>query len=43
MFQQREQANENYTVRKREMERLQEILKRLAEQRTHLDRLEEHM
>ncbi|KOS19493.1 ATPase inhibitor [Escovopsis weberi] len=42
-FQQRERANEDFAIRKREHERLLELKKKLAEQRAHLDRLEEHI
>ena len=42
-FQRREKANEDYTIRQREKEKLLALRKQLNEQREHLDRLAEHM
>jgi len=42
-FTKREKANEDYTVRQREKEKLLELKKKLAEQQQHLKQLEEHM
>jgi len=42
-FQRREKANEDYTIRQREKEKLLSLKKKLAEQQQHLDRLSAHM
>lgn len=42
-FQRREKANEDYTIRQREKEKLLELKKKLQEQQQHLDRLSKHM
>jgi Mitochondrial ATPase inhibitor, IATP len=42
-FNKREKANEDYTIRMREKEKLLELRKKLAEQQDHLKKLEEHM
>jgi len=42
-FTKREKANEDYTVRQREKEKLLELKKKLAEQQQHLKQLEDHM
>ncbi|KAH8175987.1 mitochondrial ATPase inhibitor, IATP domain-containing protein [Sarocladium implicatum] len=42
-FQRREKANEDYTIRQREKEKLLALRKQLNEQREHLDRLAEHI
>lgn len=42
-FQRREKANEDYTIRQREKEKLLELKKKLVEQQQHLDRLSKHM
>ncbi|KAI9904708.1 hypothetical protein N3K66_001237 [Trichothecium roseum] len=42
-FQRREQANENYTIRQREKEKLLDLKQKLAEQQQHLDRLSKHI
>jgi len=42
-FTKREKANEDYSIRQREKEKLLELKKKLAEQHEHLKKLEEHM
>ena len=42
-FTKREKANEDYTIRMREKEKLLELKKQLAKQHEHLKKLEEHM
>lgn len=42
-FQKREKANEDYTIRLREKEKLLELRKKLREQQAHLKQLEAHM
>ncbi|ROW18124.1 hypothetical protein VPNG_00154 [Cytospora leucostoma] len=42
-FQKREKANEDYTIRQREKEKLLELKKKLAEQQAHLKQLSDHM
>ncbi|RDL36753.1 Uncharacterized protein BP5553_06105 [Venustampulla echinocandica] len=42
-FTKREKANEDFTIREREKEKLLELRKRLAEQHDHLKKLEEHI
>lgn len=42
-FQKREKANEDYTIRQREKEKLLELKKKLGEQQAHLKQLEDHM
>lgn len=42
-FQKREKANEDYTIRLREKEKLLELRKKLREQQAHLKQLEDHM
>jgi len=42
-FTQREKANEDYTIRKREQEKLLELKKKINEQRDHLKKLEDHI
>lgn len=42
-FTKREKANEDYTVRQREKEKLLDLKKKLAEQQKHLKQLEDHM
>lgn len=42
-FQKREKANEDYTIRLREREKLLELKKKLNEQQAHLKQLEAHM
>ncbi|KAH6897096.1 putative mitochondrial ATPase inhibitor [Thelonectria olida] len=42
-FQRRERASEDYAIRQREKEKLQELKKKLQEQQQHLQRLSEHI
>ncbi|KAI1768316.1 mitochondrial ATPase inhibitor, IATP-domain-containing protein [Hypoxylon sp. FL1150] len=42
-FQKREKANEDYTIRQREKEKLLELRKKLREQQDHLTKLSEHI
>jgi len=42
-FQRREKASEDYAIRQREKEKLLELKKRLADQKDHLNKLEEHI
>lgn len=42
-FQKREKANEDYTIRQRERQKLLELKKKLNEQQAHLKQLEQHM
>ncbi len=42
-FTKREKANEDYTIRQREKEKLAELRKKIAEQQEHLKKLENHM
>jgi len=42
-FQRREKANEDYAIRKRELEKLFHLRSRLREQREHILRLERHI
>jgi len=42
-FTKREKANEDYTIRMREKEKLLELKKKLAEQHDHLKQLEDHI
>ncbi|KAK7745036.1 ATPase inhibitor [Cytospora paraplurivora] len=42
-FQKREKANEDYTIRQREKEKLLELKKKLAEQQAHLKQLSDHI
>jgi len=42
-FSKREKANEDYSIKLREKEKLLELKKKLAEQHKHLKQLEEHM
>ncbi|KAG6005643.1 hypothetical protein E4U43_000563 [Claviceps pusilla] len=42
-FQRRERANEDYTIRQREKEKLQELKRRLDEHQQHLQRLSDHV
>ncbi|KAF4123544.1 ATPase inhibitor, mitochondrial [Geosmithia morbida] len=42
-FQRREKANEDYTIRMREREKLLELKKKLTEQQEHLNRLSDHI
>ncbi|KAI1780083.1 mitochondrial ATPase inhibitor, IATP-domain-containing protein [Hypoxylon cercidicola] len=42
-FQKREKANEDYTIRQREKEKLLELRKKVREQQDHLQKLTEHI
>ncbi|ESZ98242.1 hypothetical protein SBOR_1338 [Sclerotinia borealis F-4128] len=42
-FTKREKANEDYTIRQRENEKLLELKKKINEQRDHLKKLEDHI
>ncbi|ROT37443.1 hypothetical protein SODALDRAFT_334542 [Sodiomyces alkalinus F11] len=42
-FQRRERANEEYAIRQREKEKLQEMKKKIAEQQAHLQQLSDHI
>lgn len=42
-FQRREKANEDYSIRQREKEKLLNLRKQLKEQQAHLQRLSDHM
>ncbi|KAG5981383.1 hypothetical protein E4U55_003004 [Claviceps digitariae] len=42
-FQRRERANEDFTIREREKEKLQALKKQLQDQKQHLDRLSDHI
>lgn len=42
-FQRREKASEDFAIRQREKEKLLDLKKRLADQKDHLNKLEEHM
>lgn len=42
-FQKREKANEDYTIRQREKEKLLALKAKLAEQQAHLKQLSDHM
>ncbi len=42
-FTKREKANEDYTIKMREKEKLLELRRRIAEQHEHLNQLEEHV
>lgn len=42
-FQRREKANEDYTIRQREKEKLLDLKKKLREQQGHLERLSKHI
>ena len=42
-FQRRERASEDFAIRQREKEKLQELKKKLAEQQAHLKQLSDHM
>ncbi|KAI6093898.1 mitochondrial ATPase inhibitor, IATP-domain-containing protein [Hypoxylon rubiginosum] len=42
-FQKREKANEDYTIRQREKEKLLELRKKLREQQDHLKKLSDHI
>ncbi|KAI2629647.1 mitochondrial ATPase inhibitor, IATP-domain-containing protein [Hypoxylon sp. NC1633] len=42
-FQKREKANEDYTIRQREKEKLLELRKKLSEQQDHLQKLSDHI
>jgi len=42
-FTKREKANEDYTIKMREKEKLLELKKKLAEQHEHLKKLEDHI
>ncbi|EPE03947.1 mitochondrial atpase [Ophiostoma piceae UAMH 11346] len=42
-FQRRERANEDYTIRQREKEKLQQLKLKLKEQQAHLDQLAQHI
>lgn len=42
-FSKREKANEDYSIKMREKEKLLDLKKKLAEQQEHLKKLEEHM
>ncbi|KAK3943639.1 mitochondrial ATPase inhibitor, IATP-domain-containing protein [Diplogelasinospora grovesii] len=42
-FQRRERANEDFTIKKREKEKLLELKKKLAEQQNHLQQLSDHI
>ncbi|EHL03395.1 putative ATPase inhibitor, mitochondrial [Glarea lozoyensis 74030] len=42
-FSKREKANEDYTIRMREKEKLLELRKKVAEQQDHLKKLEDHI
>ncbi|KAI1021758.1 hypothetical protein LB505_009061 [Fusarium chuoi] len=42
-FQRREKASEDYAIRQREKEKLNELKKKLQEQQEHLDRLSKHI
>lgn len=42
-FQKRERAAEDYSIRQRELQKLQELKKRLAEQQNHLKQLSDHI
>ncbi|KAI0186728.1 putative mitochondrial ATPase inhibitor [Astrocystis sublimbata] len=42
-FQQRERANEDYAIRRREQEKLLELRKKINEQQDHLKKLSDHI
>ncbi|KAI1661512.1 hypothetical protein F4813DRAFT_386041 [Daldinia decipiens] len=42
-FQKREKANEDYSIRQREKEKLLELRKKLREQQDHLQKLSDHI
>ncbi|OAA61212.1 ATPase inhibitor, IATP, mitochondria [Niveomyces insectorum RCEF 264] len=42
-FQKRERASEDFAIRQREKEKLQQLKQRLAEQQAHLNQLAEHI
>ncbi|KAF7892523.1 uncharacterized protein EAF02_000061 [Botrytis sinoallii] len=42
-FTKREKANEDFTIRQRENEKLLELRKKITEQRDHLKKLEDHI
>ena len=42
-FVKREKANEDYTIKKREKEKLLELKKKVAQQQEHLKQLSDHM
>jgi DNA-binding PucR family transcriptional regulator len=42
-FQKREKANEDYAIRQREMQKLMELKKKLADQQEHLRQLSDSM
>ncbi|RYP76128.1 hypothetical protein DL771_001952 [Monosporascus sp. 5C6A] len=42
-FQKRERASEDYAIRQREREKLLELKKKLAEQKSHLQKLSDHI
>lgn len=42
-FQRRERASEEFAIRQREKEKLEEMKKKIAEQQDHLKKLSDHM